>query len=543
MHEDHNHQRLLNILDQHDEFQGAGIGAHKYEPEFAVLDRGIIGRAPGDITTLENNAPQPMDIDQGDIQYWMFPNDIIQGPYGSSDLNLPLNITAMNRTCLENDLAQLTQTQNTTGSIRNVSLTISTCDQPTWKAKGAPSAPSQLEVYVSVSTDNQKPDKGRSDSFISVDDGYGTITLPAVSGDVWVGVRAPSSNDFEGAYKYELAASIDAPYAAFFEGRTTPWDAVIAPWDTDAASSLLVTGNITNAWANSSNFAAWMDMKHPFSVYVNKLSEPGINGLSRSVCGLKTHAQIKTSTGSMVKIGGQPKQLFYVAGLDNSSHYDMIMTLEPLNNRSIGGGGAVWGKKSFTTKSDNNCQVIHSLQFCTDVAYAVPTNLSFMTNMTGLASIYDDYAHDSYQNFNKSLQQIPCETTPSAQYSLARTCQDCDNAYKTWLCAVTIPRCADFSSPPNLTYLMPRNINAQKFVDGKDVIEGPIGSIFSKGNRSTKHFGDSRNPMIDEQIKPGPYKEILPFMGTIARETRSGFVIGQEGTWLVELEEKGLGGG
>lgn len=129
--------------------------------------------------------------------------------------------------------------------------------------------------------------------------------------------------------------------------------------------------------------------------------------------------------------------------------------------------------------------------------------------MTALVQAYDTYANDAYQNFSKSLQQIPCDTTASAQYSLARNCQDCDNAYKTWLCAVTIPRCADFSSPATHTHLMPRSIS-QNFTNGTAPREGPKGSLFSKENITSKHYGSSRNPMIDEHIKPGPYKEMLP---------------------------------
>lgn len=129
--------------------------------------------------------------------------------------------------------------------------------------------------------------------------------------------------------------------------------------------------------------------------------------------------------------------------------------------------------------------------------------------MTDLIDAYDADADKSYQNFNKSLQQIPCNTTASAQYSLARNCQDCANAYKTWLCAITIPRCADFSSPATSTHLMPRSIS-QNFTNGTAPRQGPKGSLFSNENMTSRHYGYSRNPRIDLDVKPGPYKEMLP---------------------------------
>ncbi|KAL9602571.1 MAG: hypothetical protein Q9219_001715 [cf. Caloplaca sp. 3 TL-2023] len=510
IHEDHNHHRLLDLLQRHDTYRDTAFDASDYEPEFVGLDRQVIGRAPDAVATLSNNAPKPTDIGQGDIQYWTFSIKDLQDSHGQPGSPLPLNLTATNTTRLEKDLIQLARKQSHIGGNSNVWLTLSTCDQPSPKITEGTGVPPHLEVYISTTQDNQNPDKERHDQVIDVDEGFGSIALSDVADGIWIGIRAPMNSDFEGVYNYELAASRDAPYATFFEAGAAPSDAVITVWDTDTNSSLLGTSNITNAAFTSPEFSTWTGMEPPFSLYVTSHDDSTIDGMRRSVCGLKKHSRIQDSDDSMVKIGGQPKQLFYVKDLNRSTSYDAIMTLEPSNNVTIGGGGAVWGRMNFTTKSDGNCQIIHSLPFCTNVAYAVPSNQQFMMNMTDLALTYDNHANDAYQNFSKSLQQIPCDTTPSAQYSLARNCHDCDDAYKTWLCAVTIPRCADFSSPSTLTHLHPRNIKAQTFINGTTVPEGPKGSLLSAENKSTIHYGVSRNPMIDERIKPGPYKEMLP---------------------------------
>lgn len=155
----------------------------------------------------------------------------------------------------------------------------------------------------------------------------------------------------------------------------------------------------------------------------------------------------------------------------------------------------------------NNCALLFNLPFCSSVAYAAPANPQTFNTTDLLGQQYDQYANNLYQNFVYSLQQIPCNTTSSAQYSLARNCDDCDAAYKQWLCAVTIPRCEDFSN--SAPYLQPRAVN-YSFIN-PSYTNGTEGDLaFSQRNRSRTQFSSSRNPMIDEIIKPGPYKELLP---------------------------------
>lgn len=99
------------------------------------------------------------------------------------------------------------------------------------------------------------------------------------------------------------------------------------------------------------------------------------------------------------------------------------------------------------------------------------------------------------------MAQIPCEINSSGQYSLARTCDDCSKAYKTWLCAVNIPRCTDVLSP--MPWLQPRAID-QAFPNGSH-----LSTAFIQGQKSTADRF-SRNVKIDELVSPGPYKEVLP---------------------------------
>lgn len=145
--------------------------------------------------------------------------------------------------------------------------------------------------------------------------------------------------------------------------------------------------------------------------------------------------------------------------------------------------------------------MVTDLEFCDEIQYAVPGNGEKYNN-TALAKVYDDFAREVYSNFEKNLAQISCEAPPDSLYSLARSCDDCRRAYKRWLCTVSIPRCEDFMNGSN--YSIMRNAfqaypNGTKLPDAqrKELIEKP-------------YYNASRNSFIDETIKPGPYREILP---------------------------------
>jgi len=171
---------------------------------------------------------------------------------------------------------------------------------------------------------------------------------------------------------------------------------------------------------------------------------------------------------------------------------------------------------------DGNCALLFNLTFCSEVAYAVPYNPNTVPSFSHLQQLYDEYATMLYQNFSNSLQLIPCNTTSTAQYSLAKNCDDCAQAYKQWLCAVTLPRCDDYTN--DNPYLYRRNVG-QPFYQNQTMLSDPIlqqpfnPMLGAPGNSvaqqqtliSTFATNQSRNPtLIDQQIMPGPYKELLP---------------------------------
>lgn len=165
-------------------------------------------------------------------------------------------------------------------------------------------------------------------------------------------------------------------------------------------------------------------------------------------------------------------------------------------------GDSYWYFWCIANLVDDNCVIIYDLSFCSEIAYAVPGNPNTFPNATALAAFYDNATQAQYQLFQNALAQTPCETTSSAQYSLARNCTDCERDYKRWICSVSMPRCTDWSS--TLPWLQSRSM-IQAFPDGTTLDSETVNTA----NKSA-FLSSSRNPNIDTFVQPGPYKEILP---------------------------------
>lgn len=125
-----------------------------------------------------------------------------------------------------------------------------------------------------------------------------------------------------------------------------------------------------------------------------------------------------------------------------------------------------------------------------------------------------------FANFSYSMQQIPCNATDTARYSLVAGCDNCTAAYKDWLCAVAIPRCEDFSASLSSQIL----IDGATTVDSKALMPRNIGQSFPNGTQpdlmfnatsmanftSRMYANSSRLTVIDQVVRPGPYMEFLP---------------------------------
>ncbi|CAN9125056.1 unnamed protein product [Alternaria alternata] len=441
-----------------------------YEPDFAYLDRSLIGRQADVLDTLVNNEGMPKDINPEETMHFVFkkgelrlrsaldvPTEALEargtenvsGGVGSADVVEPGTGNA-----IDEDEAGLDKRQS---GRSGVWLTANTCRQP---------MPNGNATDAMKNSSSARHDTLTNITGVLFDGGYASFELNATS-DVYIGIGAPKlEEDWFGSWHFELAASTDGPYHSY--NATEPFLYMV---DTDSESALFITYDLGDS--NKTEDVDKWKAQNPFHI--------GDSFMPKSQFHVRNLQAAKTYNGFVVVEGSQ----------------------EPLYIDRVGttrGGGRVFQAFNWTTKADDSCQVLFDLDFCDTVAYAVPSNTRFKYNDTALATIYDDQAREYYDNFTKSLAQVACDTVSESQYSLARTCDDCAKEYKSWLCMVLMPRCEDWTA--NDSSLVPRNVKTP-FANGSlpDMIPG---------FNDSAAFARSRNPLIDEVIQPGPYKEMKP---------------------------------
>ncbi|KAL2163166.1 hypothetical protein VTH06DRAFT_7002 [Thermothelomyces fergusii] len=499
-----------------------------YEPEFSAFDRSITGRAPEGATPLTNNVPLPMNIEPGSTQVFVFvlPSGSLEEEdgrrhelRGEHDVSQTASAGA-NAAEQANDTFEDGQDIGKRKAKQTVYISANTCDRPlpADPSKTTQDAP-QLTLFVSTSTENQSPgphaDKGSQDVVVFKE---GAVMYSFdTDREVYLGVYAPNVSDSFSArlYNVQVAVSMDGYYFSYDDHD----DADLIWVDSDSQGALLITHNLTDS--TDPKVQAEIMKTQPYVLFAHNKKDRAINGLKYSYCGLYTHAQIAATKDdrattplvrtSMTKRGpgNLPKQQFFFTNLNSSAEYFGILAEDGLDDGRLAARQAtskrrirVFKATSFRTKSNHgNCALVIDLSFCDQIAYAVPSNPNF-GNSTKLAEFYDSYARSAYANFEKSLAQVPCDAPPSQRYSLVRNCTDCAAAYKDWLCSVAIPRCEDFSN--NATYLQPRAVT-QPFPNGERLDPETLESMPNE-----TAFTASRNPLIDEVIRPGPHKEVLP---------------------------------
>ncbi|EXA50829.1 stretch-activated cation channel mid1 [Fusarium oxysporum] len=480
-----------------------------YEPEFAAFDRSIIGRAPLEQPLLTNNGPDSRSIIPGGTVCYIVDKKTLFGKDKRDDDHKTNGATGH-----QNSRRAETKT---------VYVSANTCSRPTLKTKdksGKTELAPQLSLYTSTTNKIKCPTAGNYNKSnpdtarIPFDEGAVMLTMNATN-DIYISVVAPNLTKADGEYKYQIAISFDEYYHNYDAKNGT---AQLLLMDFDSTSALLFTSDLTQ---DSEETQQIMKRPPPYQIFIGDEKLRSIDGLRHSTCGLSDHAEIwandkKTgrhndlvTTGLTTRgQGGLPKQQFLVAGLNHSTTYSGILVKMPdsdskrdtKSGRTIGGGGTVYKATTFETSSSTNCKMVTNLDFCNETQYAVPGNDKKFNN-TALAKHYDDYARKMYANFEKVMMQVPCEAPPESRYSLARDCDECREAYKRWLCTVTIPRCEDVMGGSR--YSVVRDA-FQAFPNGTTLPDN-----FRKGLKAAAN-NSSRNAWIDETVKPGPYKELLP---------------------------------
>ncbi|PFH61936.1 hypothetical protein XA68_15698 [Ophiocordyceps unilateralis] len=431
-----------------------------YESDFFALDRSIVGRATTVVSTLTKNQAVALNLQPGSTACYMVQREAMFGDDGDGNGRPGRNPSQPNAEARSPTLY----------------LSANTCLQPSHASSDSKKKTGTPQLILAVSNSSETACKN---SATLPKDGEGkTFTEGAVmfslnmTGDLFVGITAPNvSSDFRGIYNFELGASPD-DFLHRYEGE----DRSELLWmDSDSTSAILATRNLTE---DESEITRVMNQALPYELYVSNDEALSSAGLRHSYCGLRNTAQIRASqssnseANSPVKTvvtrrgpGGFPKQQFHFVSLNASSRYTGILVKKPRedglgkrqdNAADSGPGSVVFRATEFETITGSSCKIVTDLEFCDEIQYAVPGNDRRFNN-TALGKAYDDYARKMYANFEKPTRS---GYAPSV--------------------------CRDF---PNGTQLAPE-------------VRGPL--------EQRPPTNSSRNRFIDEEIQPGPYKEILP---------------------------------
>ncbi|KAJ4311266.1 hypothetical protein N0V94_008023 [Neodidymelliopsis sp. IMI 364377] len=502
-----------------------------YVSDFAYFARSLLGRQAEEVDKLKNDEKLDVDIKPETTVYFVLEKSQLQArsdpTHPSNGLDADELGDSSEDTSREN--GDDTAEDAGPGSAQNrfearqtagvkVWVSANTCRQPLPGNNASSTGAPQLTLYVSTSAQNQKPGPDSTENLVTnktgipFDNGYISLEVNATS-DVYIGVSAPKLNEnWFGSWHFELAASTDGSYHSY--NRTNPFLFMV---DTDSESTLFITYNLTDS-NKTEDIAKW-NQSNPFAMYAFPAGRSPVTGMENSYCALKqsfnTTNNIYVDTMITTKFGaGLPKSQFNVHNLSNAQTYNGYLVVEGNQDTvdlpgvgRVRDGGKVFQQFNWTTKADDSCQVLTDLEFCDNVAYAVPSSLEYKNNDDALKELYDSQAKSYFKNFTNSLDQIACDAPSTAKYSLARNCNNCREDYKTWLCSVLIPRCEDWTAKD--IWLRPRNINAN-FSDGTFPYANNMSAEFNATHRDRFGFSKSRNPMIDDTIKPGPYKEMLP---------------------------------
>ncbi|KAK9458771.1 stretch-activated cation channel Mid1 [Lipomyces oligophaga] len=258
--------------------------------------------------------------------------------------------------------------------------------------------------------------------------------------------------------------------------------------DADNSSALFLTTPLPDTEQFSDNDTAI------YNTYIYKANDPSLWGLSESYCAVSNGNYVANDSNADISyttklLGDESRQLVLMRDLEKNTRYDAYLALRESDDDSP--TGILFPMISFSTADSDACELIYDLDFCSEVAYSVPSGLDLSNSE--LKVKYDSYAAAQYEGFNKSLQIVPCNVSNADQYSLMRTCSDCADSYKRWLCLTVIPRC--FTQPDNAA------ISLQGSYEGGSENDAVSGLRVRTNN--------SRNAFVNS-LEPKNYTELLP---------------------------------
>ncbi|PCH34749.1 hypothetical protein WOLCODRAFT_19550 [Wolfiporia cocos MD-104 SS10] len=182
-----------------------------------------------------------------------------------------------------------------------------------------------------------------------------------------------------------------------------------------------------------------------YSIFIAPTSSSALASLPRTGCAMRAssgnvgvYEPASASEGLWLRDAGGWRWQWFVNGMAPQTNYTAY---------AVKNGTQVTAPINFVTKSATfSCPIVYGLPYCPSVAYAAPIpGADPATGVTAqtLPSELSSYLISNIANLTVMLTTLACGRD---LYSPLVTCADCLSAYRTWLCFVSLPRCAEYPS-------------------------------------------------------------------------------------------------
>ncbi|KAJ7841335.1 stretch-activated Ca2+-permeable channel component-domain-containing protein [Mycena olivaceomarginata] len=291
------------------------------------------------------------------------------------------------------------------------------------------------------STASPGPDGGTDVVEIVLDHGHGSWTGPFPSGGV-LGVLNAAQMPFEIGVSEGVPIHQSDDSAALLGDTTSTQALLFSPAFSPPDIQDPKYPNYTLPAAIPSIPAAPSDPKN-YTLIVSPTSN-GLTSMQQTACALSK----QKSTGVVAKQNlwlrdsSGWRTEWFMTGLTANTNYTAYVILDAYKvTRPI----------FFTTKQSTfPCSLVSQLPYCPSIAYAVPLppppSPALTYDGTNLPASISTPLISTLTNFTTTLTTFACGRD---FYSPLVSCADCQRAYRTWLCAVSLSRCADPPSSPS----------------------------------------------------------------------------------------------
>ncbi|KAF8493803.1 stretch-activated Ca2+-permeable channel component-domain-containing protein [Russula emetica] len=182
-----------------------------------------------------------------------------------------------------------------------------------------------------------------------------------------------------------------------------------------------------------------------FTLFLAPL-DAGLPSLPQTACAVRTRVTGDPSAAQSAQVLAEQMWLRDELGWRREWLVGRLAALTNYSVYAIQDGTRLSGPIYFTTKSASfSCQLVHGLPYCPRTAYSVPLpeppDSAPAYNASNLPNTLATPLLAYLSNFTASLLTTACGRD---YYSPIQTCADCQDAYRRWLCTVSLPRCGEF---------------------------------------------------------------------------------------------------